>query len=171
MSKTVLPILFLIIISFISGFFIRNYLPDKYQPPGNMSLSPTPTLSLFLVIKVFDGDTIQIEGGEKVRYLGIDAPEPNDAYGISAQRYNQQLVLGRKARLEEDYETHDKYGRRLAYVWLDNVLINEKMIEEGYAKVYTISKTRKLKYVKRLEEAEQYAREHHNGMWLEEWKE
>ena len=78
--------------------------------------------------------------------------------------------LGKTVRFEYDYQTHDQYGRIIAYVWVDDTLVNEKMIEEGYATIYTIPKTRKLKYADRLQNAQLWAKEHHNGMWIEEWK-
>ena len=120
---------------------------------------------------MLDGDTIRINTGEPVRYLGIDAPEKNKAYGQSATKHNEEYVLGKTVRLEYDYQTHDQYGRILAYVWVDDTLVNEKIVEEGYATFYTIPKTRKLKYADRLQRTQQWAKEHHNGMWIEEWKE
>ncbi len=156
--------------SFLAGIVFKSQFSSQNQSNiPVLSISPTP-LSDFLVTEVLDGDTIRIETGEKVRYLGIDAPEQNQAYGLTAARYNEQYVLGKRVRLEYDYEKHDQYGRLLAYVFVGNALINEKMIEEGYAKVYTIAHTRKLKYIERLKKAETWAREHHNGMWIEEWR-
>ena len=55
-------------------------------------------------MEVIDGDTIRIDNGELVRYLGIDAPEQNEVYGLSATRYNESLVAGKTLRLEYDYE-------------------------------------------------------------------
>lgn len=166
-------VLLLIYFSFIAGFFLRGYITSD-KSINSSTLPPSPTVILnqekFKVTKVLDGDTIIIETGERVRYQGIDAPEPNDAYGISATKYNEGLVSNKEVRLEYDYEKFDKYGRNLAYVWVDQVLVNEKMVEEGFAEVYTIPNTRKLKYIDRLNWAQQWAKDHHNGMWLEEWR-
>ena len=163
-------VLLLVYFSFIVGFFLRGYINSDKQVTPTSSPTIISTQVKFKVTKVLDGDTIIIETGEKVRYLGIDAPEPNDAYGISASKYNEGLVLGKEVKLEYDYERFDKYGRNLAYVWVDQVLVNEKMVEEGFAKVYTIPGTNKLKYIDRLNTAQQWAKDHHNGIWLEEWR-
>lgn len=164
-------ILLLVYFSFIAGFLLRGYIPSEQTSSSAPSPTITSTQDKFKVTKVLDGDTIIIETDERVRYQGIDAPEPNDAYGISATKYNEGLVSGKEVRLEYDYEKFDKYGRNLAYVWVDQVLVNEKMVEEGFAKVYTIPRTSKLKYINRLNWAQQWAKDHHNGMWIEEWRE
>lgn len=93
------------------------------------------------VVKVFDGDTVQLEGNITVRYLGIDAPEiahdnnPPDCYGDEAKIKNASLVLGKKIKLQYDEnEKLDRYGRLLAYVFLENgTLVNELLVSEGYA--------------------------------------
>ena len=71
------------------------------------------------VTQVIDGDTITIEGGYRVRYIGIDAPEvyPKlEAYGIEAWQANRKLVDDKRIRLEQDVSETDKYGRLLRYV-------------------------------------------------------
>ena len=167
--KWILTIIAVVII-FLTGFFTRDVTKPQSAFPNQTLLSPTPTRSIFTVLEVIDGDTIRINTGEPVRYLGIDAPEKNGAYGQSATKHNEEYVLGKNIRLEYDYQNHDQYGRVLAYIWVDDVLVNEKMIEEGYATFYTIPKTRKLKYADRLKSAQLWAKDHHNGMWIEEWR-
>lgn len=90
-----------------------------------------------IIIKVFDGDTVQIAGGEKVRLIGIDSPELHEseklyadarrtgrdvaaikAMGQRSQAFTQSWALGQKVRLEFDRQKKDKYGRLLAYVYL-----------------------------------------------------
>ncbi|MCJ7740692.1 thermonuclease family protein [Candidatus Microgenomates bacterium] len=51
----------------------------------------------------------------------------------------------------------------------NKILINEKMVEEGYAKVETFEKMRKPMLFEQLLQAETWAKDHHNGMWLDEW--
>jgi len=83
------------------------------------------------VIKVIDGDTIKLENGETVRYLGMDAPEiyefdsktnkwdkTDKCYSQEAMLKNKQLVEGKVVRLEKDISEKDKYGRLLRYVWV-----------------------------------------------------
>lgn len=98
---------------------------------------------LVLVTRVVDGDTIEIEGGQKIRYIGIDTPEtvhPNkvvECFGVEASNYNKSLVDGKRVRLEKDITDIDRYGRLLRYVYVDDVFVNLKMVQDGYAKSYT----------------------------------
>ncbi len=95
------------------------------------------------VVAVFDGDTIMLEGGIKVRYLGIDAPEiahddkPADCYGPEAKLYNHRLVYGKTVILKYDREKIDRHGRLLAYVYLPGgKCVNAELIRRGYAFVF-----------------------------------
>jgi micrococcal nuclease len=92
---------------------------------------------------VFDGDTILLDTGEKVRYLGIDAPElshddvAGDCYGREALEANRKWVLHKQVKLGYDRETRDVYGRLLAYVYLpDGTCVNAELLRFGYAYVY-----------------------------------
>src|SRR4030065_366152 len=80
-------------------------LPSACQQPSDMAL----------VTKVIDGDTIVIEGGYHVRYIGIDAPESGEFYYLEAKQANEDLVAGKKIRLESDISDKDSYGRLLRY--------------------------------------------------------
>ncbi len=90
-----------------------------------------------LVTKVFDGDTLRLANGEKVRLLGIDTPEMYEsdklhrdaqrsgqdigaimALGRKSYRFTKQLVEGKRVRLEFDVQQRDKYGRLLLYVYV-----------------------------------------------------
>jgi micrococcal nuclease len=89
---------------------------------------------------VIDGDTVVLDSGEKVRYLGIDAPEtghdenPGDCYGEEARKANADWVLHKKVKLRYDREKTDSYGRLLAYVILpEGGCVNELMLQYGYA--------------------------------------
>ncbi len=96
------------------------------------------------VIEVFDGDTVLLDNRERVRYLGIDAPEIEGPGGspeplaLEAKQRNRQLVLGRIVRLRQDTVPWDRYGRRLAYVFLqDGTMVNAVLVAEGLASVLT----------------------------------
>jgi len=92
------------------------------QPPG-----------VAKVTQVIDGDTIVIEGGYHVRYIGIDAPEKDESYYLEAKQANEELVEGKKVRLEKDISNKDKYGRLLRYVYVDGTFVNAEMVRQGYA--------------------------------------
>ena len=91
------------------------------------------------VIRVIDGDTIEIEGGVRVRYVGIDAPETYpqaEYYGPEATAKNRELVEGLSVRLERDISDKDKYGRLLRYVWVGDVFVNAELVKLGYAEAH-----------------------------------
>lgn len=99
------------------------------------------------VVRVFDGDTVLLDTGDKVRYLGIDAPEvdheggPSDCYALQAWRRNQELVEGRKVLLRYDQVLRDHYGRLLAYVHLpDGSCVNARLLREGCAVLFRTPK-------------------------------
>ncbi len=121
---------------------------------------------LYRVLRVVDGDTIVVEGGEHVRYLGVDAPETHgtpECYGREATERNRQLVEGKRVRLEADRRDRDRYGRLLRWVWVDGTLVNEQLIREGYATVYRDEPA--AKYMDRLLAAEAEARGRGAGLW------
>jgi micrococcal nuclease len=99
------------------------------------------------VVEVIDGDTIRVvESGHRdtVRLLGVDTPEthhptkPVQCYGPEASAYTSRRLTGREVRLEDDVETRDKYGRRLAYVYLDGRRFEDDLLEHGYARLLVI---------------------------------
>jgi len=118
------------------------------------------------VIQVIDGDTITIEGGYRVRYIGIDTPEIYpvlETYGTEAWQANRKLVEGKEVRLERDVSETDKYGRLLRYVYVDNVLVNAELVRLGLAEVKAYPPD--TKYQDFLEQMKTEAREAGRGMW------
>jgi len=117
---------------------------------GVLQESPTPTVAdtivpngLVLITKVIDGDTVEIEGGARVRLIGIDTPEtvdprkPVQCFGIQASDYAKSLLTGVAVKLEKDVEDKDKYNRLLRYIYLaDGTFVNLKLVAEGYASAY-----------------------------------
>lgn len=136
---------------------------------GSASLDFAPSKYKTKVTRVIDGDTIQIEGDKVVRYIGIDTPEtvhpskPVQCYGKEASAKNRELVEGKEVKLEKDVSETDKYGRLLRYVWLDDMLVNEYLVKEGYAQ--SSSYPPDVKYQDRFIEAQKQAREEKRGLW------
>jgi micrococcal nuclease len=94
-----------------------------------------------VVARVVDGDTVELESGERVRYLLVDTPEvsgTSDCFGPEAREYNRELVEGKTVELDYDVECRDAYDRLLAYVSLDGRDINALLVERGYACVLHI---------------------------------
>lgn len=91
------------------------------------------------VVAVIDGDTIQISGGQQVRYLGIDTPEMGEPFYGEAKHANNGLVLGKTVRLEICEQTpKDSYGRLLAYVYAEQTLVNAELLIKGLARILII---------------------------------
>ena len=82
---------------------------------------------------IIDGDTFKLETGEKVRLIGIDAPELSQPGGEKSREYLTHLILNKGVTLETGYEDRDKYDRLLRFVYIGNTCINEEMIRQGYA--------------------------------------
>jgi micrococcal nuclease len=118
--------------------------------PGTAAWSQEPARSRSLpaaVVKVVSGDTIHVfvNGDiERVRYIGVTAPEPGDSrpesgepLGREALRFNRGLTNAKNVRLELDVQERDPEGRLLAYVWLGDVMANAEMIGHGFGQVVT----------------------------------
>lgn len=86
-----------------------------------------------LVTKVIDGDTFLVEGGQKVRMLGIDADERGYPCYTEAKNALEQMVLNKRVLLEPDAEDKDKYGRLLRWVWINDSLVNLELVNQGLA--------------------------------------
>jgi micrococcal nuclease len=117
------------------------------------------------VIDVVDGDTIVINGGLHVRYVGIDAPEKNEVLYLEAQKGNRELVMGKRVRLERDISDRDSYGRLLRYVYVDGIFVNAEMVRNGlaYARAYPPD----VKYLEYLESVEKEAQQMRRGFWAQ----
>jgi|LSQX01.1.fsa_nt_gb micrococcal nuclease len=119
---------------------------------------------------IYDGDTVRTDTGVKIRLLGVDAPEMNweerepNFFAREAFEYTKENLLGQLVYLEYDEVKEDKYGRTLAYLFLaDGTFFNQKLLEEGYARLLLIPPN--LKYSDVLREAEERARAAGRGIW------
>ena len=147
---------------------------QKYLP-GAVGISQQQSDSLIRVIRVIDGDTIQakINGKvETIRLIGINTPETVDprrtveCFGREASAKTKKLTLGKMVKIETDpsQDTRDKYGRLLAYIFLeDGTNINKKLIEDGYAYEYTYE--RPYRYQLEFRQAQKDAEAAERGLW------
>ncbi|HET8814389.1 MAG TPA: thermonuclease family protein [Solirubrobacterales bacterium] len=131
-----------------------------------------PRSATAYVTRVVDGDTIEVRlGGESedVRYIGVDTPEtvkpgePVQCYGPAASRFNHRLVERRRVRLVFDEERRDVYGRLLAYVYLDDRLVNAELLRGGLARTLTIPPNDH--FAVRFERIEMAAARAGRGLW------
>jgi micrococcal nuclease len=136
---------------------------------------PAGLITHGVVIRVVDGDTVYVSSGgrtEDVRLLGIDTPEtvdpnrPVGCYGPEASAYTKHLLTGRRVELVYDRVTRDKYGRYLAYVYLEGhpaVFVDARLVALGYARTLSIPpNTRHAALFTRLE---QQAALDGRGLW------
>jgi micrococcal nuclease len=118
---------------------------------------------------------VLIEGSQKVRLLGIDAPElerdgqPADFLAHKAKAELARLIQGRRVRLEYDHLRYDQYGRLLAYLFLpDGTLVNAELVRQGLAKVYIFPPNNR--YQDALLTAQREAMEGRRGLWQQALK-
>lgn len=163
MTKKQIKIISVVVLSLISllyGWMAKNS-PEGKKPDENNSV---------FIEKVIDGDSIEVNIGgkrEQVRFIGIDAPELSQKpWGKRSKKFLEDLISasGWQVRIEYDVEKRDKYDRILAYLWSrDNKLINEEILGNGYAVLYTFPPN--VKHVDRLRSAQVIARENKRGIW------
>ncbi|TWU14158.1 Thermonuclease precursor [Symmachiella macrocystis] len=139
------------------------------RPPEAPPLPPAAS-GEFVVKRAVDGDTLLLANGNRVRLIGVDTPEtkhpdlPVQPFGPEASEYTRNRVQGKRVRLEFDKEREDDYGRILAYVYINDELLNEELIRGGYGRAITHFPFSAAK--KRLfRQAEQDAKREHRGIW------
>lgn len=164
MKKKALVGALIILLAYIFGV----NLPDLKSFQKTFFPTPTPTLSPNQITKaevlsVIDGDTIIIEGEQKVRYVGIDSPEVDECFSEEALAENKKLVEGKTIRLEKDVSEKDKYGRLLRYVYVDDLFVNEYLIKRGFAKNMGIKPD--LRYYQLFKNAQMEAKDFNRGLW------
>jgi micrococcal nuclease len=144
--------------TFRSGFAIVLLLAVSLLPLACHEPSDTA-----MVTRVIDGDTIIIEGGYHVRYIGIDAPESGEFYYPEAKQINEGMVAGKKVRLERDISDKDSYGRLLRYVYIGDDFVNAEIVRQGCA--WAVAYPPDVKFQVSLEAMEKEARESKRGVW------
>ncbi len=119
--------------------------------------------------RVVDGDTIILNGRERVRLIGVDTPEtvdlrrPVQYFGKEASAFTKRMVEGKRVRLEYDQTRKDHYGRTLAYVYLeDGTHLNAEIVMQEYGHAYTRFPFR---YLEEFRRYEREAREAGKGLW------
>ena len=124
----------------------------------------------YYVERVVDGDTFVLEGGVRVRLLGVNTPEtkhprrPVEPLGPEASGFTKRHIEGRNVTLRFDRERRDRYHRVLAYVYVGEWFLNEELILAGYSRAetnYPFSNVMK----RRFKAAEELARREKQGLW------
>lgn len=169
--------LFNIVLGLLALFlYFQQEIPKSKDALG-ITQTPTPVIvqvtpgdtTTAIVTRVIDGDTIEIAGGKHIRYIGIDTPEtvaPRKSvlcYGKESSQANSALVANKIVRLEKDVSDTDRFGRLLRYVYVDDIMVNDYLVRNGFAR--SISYPPDVKYQDRFHAAEREAREANRGLW------
>ena len=139
-----------------------------------LALFTLSSATQFKVIRVVDGDTIVVDYKgkyEKVRLLCVNTPESvhpdkkqNTFMGKVASDYTKERLEGKYTDLEFEGPRKGKYGRLLAYVFIDGKNFNLELVETGLSPYYTKYGLSQ-KYDKEFRDAERYARDHKLNIW------
>jgi micrococcal nuclease len=118
-----------------------------------------------VVSRISDGDTLRCNGGIRVRLIGIDAPEREQApfADMALEGLKSLVAVGDTVRLEPDVSPRDQYGRTLAYAWRSGRMINWQMVREGWAVPIVVSPN--VQYVDFFRRAREGARNEGKGLW------
>ena len=175
----------LLIVFALLLYFIPSQLPGPLQPMSEalhqavhtmeswFDPNPKPSEEIYPVVWVFDGDTILVRIEEKevtIRMIGIDAPESvhqdetkNTPEGGIASAWLKEYLKGKSVALEYDRELTDQYGRTLAYVYLNDELVEDAILKAGMARTMILEPN--VKYEKHLMESEREAQKNGAGFW------
>jgi len=164
MSRKTVKLISVIFFMLTAIFYLLH---EKYSFPVQQKTS-----AFVPVVAVHDGDTVSViinNTKEKIRLIGIDAPEiAQKPWGEKAKKYLEALLSSSEwnVKLEFDVDKRDKYGRLLAYIWTtDGKLINLLMVKSGYAMLFTFPPN--VKYVTELKVAQREARDRGLGIWAD----
>lgn len=129
----------LVLLVIALALLVRWWQEPKEQPAESLGEGT------YAVARVVDGDTLALANKSRVRLIGVDTPEtvkrnhPVEPFGPEASEFTRRFVArgNWSVRLEFDRERKDKYGRFLAYVWVDDQMLNEELVRAGLARVET----------------------------------
>lgn len=130
---------------------------------GAVGKASTISVGKHTVTYVYDGDTIEVDGYNTIRYIGMNTPEKGHCYFNQAKWYNYDLIYGKQVTLSYDVKRKDVYGRTLAYVSYQGKDVGRTLTRLGYAVAdYFPPDT---KHASWYSQAQQYAKDHGLGLW------
>ena len=128
-----------------------------------------------IVQRVIDGDTIVLESGERVRFIGVNTPEANEPFGSEATEFTRNALEGKTIWLQQDTTNRDRYDRLLRYIWLEvprqstnekeirQLMFNAILVSKGYAQPATYPPN--TSHSELFQELGREARIQHLGLW------
>lgn len=151
---------FVLVVLALAVLIVVRLWRDQSRPPPPEALAE----GNYRVQRVVDGDTLLLTNRAWVRLIGADTPEtvrpnhPVEPFGPEATEFTRRFVArgNGSVRLQFDRERVDKYERFLAYVWVDDRMLNEELIRAGLATAETgfrYSSAMKLRFRRAEEEA------------------
>jgi len=146
MIKKILGIGIFVVLVFVLGIFLENKIRENFNFKKVEVVDEVEVINnkeTAKVLRVIDGDTIELTDKRRVRYIGMNAPEMTDkraevlCYAQMAKVENKKLVEGKTIEMEKDISNKDKYDRLLRYIWVDGQMINLVLVQNGFAKTAT----------------------------------
>lgn len=137
----------------------QSPLPTLFPTP----LPTQPNTITAIVTRIVDGDTLEINTGQKVRLIGINTPETGECYAAEATNKLSELVLHKEVQLAKDVSETDKYGRLLRYIYLHELFVNEELVKTGFAQAASYPPD--VKFQKIFQQANTIARNNNLGLW------
>jgi micrococcal nuclease len=172
--KRILLVLLIIFIFLLTYVLLNN--PSQSRKPTEITREATSSGKKIEapreeanVLRVIDGDTIELTDKRRVRYIGMDTPEivdpgkPVECYGKEAADENRRLVEGKTVYLEKDISETDSYGRLLRYVFIGDVFVNQYLVQNGFARIETVQPDTKNKTL--FMQSEHQAKIDNIGLW------
>ncbi len=168
-KKSIVSIIAALVIAAVTYFFNIDLFDEAQVTEGQIPVE---------LVRTIDGDTIKVkyEGEERnIRYLLIDTPEIDhknpentEPFAMEATERNDELLKSGNVTIEFDEGDHeDKYGRLLAYIYVDGKSVQQTLLEEGYARVAYVFEPN-TKYIDDFNEAASKAKDAKEGVWEKE---
>ncbi len=121
----------------------------------------------FVVVRVIDGDTVELMGGDRLRLLAIDTPEKGELFHDQAAELLEKIALGKKARIEYGHDRRDRYGRLLGFLYVEDTLFaNQTIVDSGLGCLFLFDNQELNRHqVKELLKSQRRAIEQKRGLW------
>ena len=116
-----------------------------------------------VVKKVSSGERVKLSSGEKVRYIGVDAPADGDFFFEDCRQANKKLVGGKQITIEYDVRRKDGDGDLLGYVYAGDAFVNAQLLKNGFGIVYITPPNQK--YADLFISLQKEARKNRRGIW------
>jgi micrococcal nuclease len=144
---------------------VDDQIRAEATPSDSGPRTPVRQTAECTITRIVDGDTVECNRVRRVRLIGIDTPELDQApFGLQAATALSRVIPpGSQVLLERDVEPRDRYNRTLAYLWFNGAMVNWRMIRDGWAVLLTYPPN--VQYVDSFTEAQRRARAENRGLW------